>query len=53
MNINCSRNAVALSSLALVSFLVLTATSLQAHPYASGLTNSAGAISYILNENAE
>src|SRR5713101_8003874 len=33
--------------------VLLLASAAQAHPYASGITNSAGTIRYILNESAD
>src|SRR4051794_24182568 len=43
-----SRVSLAAACLLLLSLL----STVQAHPYASGITNSAGTIRFILNENA-
>src|SRR5213076_2590878 len=38
---------------ATASSLLISGLSLRAHPYASGITNNGGTISFILNENAD
>src|SRR2546422_9776879 len=45
--------ATTFQSFLLILPLLLLALLAQAHPYASGVTNSAGTIRYILNENAD
>ncbi len=42
-----------LASAAAVASLLLSSQALMAHPYASGITNNAGSISFVLNENAD
>src|SRR5262245_16152208 len=53
MKSNCPFSIRNLRFCALVFYATLTAIPVQGHPYASGISNNAGTISFILNEKAE